>query len=163
MTEEYEDNFDRLWNEEQDFREMEKWNQKVQRYQARKNQQATQELQNQMFKKALDKHGLTPEEFQQLAQMDPQFYNKAYEDGLENLVRTVKTRARDPKTGQFISQAQARKQGVAPQVDPHEAHYRAANEQSRIEKLKEKGRKEGLSKDSDIETLLDAALGKLFD
>jgi hypothetical protein len=152
----YDDSLDRQWQEEQEFQEMEEMNQRVQRYNARKQAQANQAAQNQMFQKALDKHGLTPDEFQQISQLDPQFYNQAYEDGLDNLVRTVKTRARDPRTGQFVKQSQARPR----QADPHAAHYTA--DQSRIDAIKEKGRRQGLHEDSDIEALLDDAIGKLF-
>lgn len=122
---------------------------------------AHQAKQEKIFKNALDKAGLTIEEYNQIAQLDPQFMEEAFTNHVESLVRTVKERPRDPRTGRFVAQSQ-RPQTGQPQMAQPQPQQSQYIDQSRIEELRAKGKRHGLSDESEIEEYLDATLGKLF-
>ena len=151
----YDDNYERELRWQERKREIKELEDDANRYQYEKNQEAAQAEQNRIFKEALDEQGLTIEQFHELKNLDPEFYNRAYSEGLKNLVRTVKTRARDPRTGQFIKQSQT----PANQPDPHAAHFRGAAD--RLESLKQTAQKRQLT-DSETEEALDHIIGNLY-
>lgn len=119
----------------------------AERYQAEKQNEATQKYQQDVFAKALDKVGIDPQTFQMLVNEDPQHAQEVFAQGVETYVDRVAKKPRDSR-GRFVAQSQAPRPGVPQPPKRSEAT------QQRLDELKQKSR-EGHSTDEQILDVLE--------
>ena len=149
------------WNEKR--KQFESFERDAQRFQAEKIQEQERKQDEKTVSEMLKELNLTPEQWVVVDNLDIEFRNKNRANHIKSYMKTSATRARDPRTGQYVSgspKPKAPHSEVARTGQP--APSEARPQEGFMEKYQQKA-KNGTLSDHDRVDMLDAKIGRLLD